>query len=361
MSEGLITFFKYKKLGFFKYGDDYNEPLEMEDMLSSLHVWFLGRTSLSDTLLWDEDTSGYELRKKVFLKSVKKNDETGDYIIILWRAVGSGNGVYGLRSDSDLNDTKIYNTDDAIDGESVVWGEPAYYWFIPTLNIFASMKFRSSIADTQMVNRYLRDFIELRSNVRPKKKEIKQGKTGEYLSVSFEGKDGDNLWLRIYSEQFTKVTNEADLDKIAQQITHFVKRDVISATASQNQSWTRYFKGLPFISSEVTKDTRKIELTIEAHPTEEELREIFEKYNSEYNYIADNWTNLGFKKEGVGGICWLNEFVIKNTLHVSDIGQDDDSGYYSSDRLFNALHLNRDNLLAAFTVSKSINKIAVNG
>ncbi|MXD18356.1 hypothetical protein FQZ93_28055, partial [Escherichia coli] len=76
----------------------------------------------------------------------------------------------------------------------------------------------------------------------------------------------------------------------------------------------RYFRGLPFISSEVTRDTRKIELTIEASPTGEELRSIFETYNEEYNVSAGDWANLGFRKEGVGGTCWLNEFVVRNTL-----------------------------------------------
>lgn len=38
MSEGLVTFFKYKQLGFHKRGDSYYEPLMMADMLESLHT-----------------------------------------------------------------------------------------------------------------------------------------------------------------------------------------------------------------------------------------------------------------------------------------------------------------------------------
>ncbi|MBX9477396.1 hypothetical protein ACVSUJ_22875 [Yersinia enterocolitica] len=354
MSEGLVTFFKYKQLGFHKRADEYYEPLDMSQMLDSLHTWFSTRTSLADTLLWDEETPGYSNRKKVYLKSIDKNEETGDFIVILWRAVGNGNGVYGIRSDSDLSDNRLYSADDTLNGENVIWGEPAYYWFIPSIGVFSSIKFHSSISDTELMNRYLRDFMELHSTIKSKRKEVKQGKQGDYLSVSFISSFGDNLWLRIYSEQYTKLTNEADLGRIASQITHFIKRDVISASVQPDQSWTRYFRGLPFISSEVTRDIRKIELTIEASPTEEELRDIFEKYNEEYNVTTtanNNWVNLGFKKEGVGGICWLNQFVIKNTLLVSDINQSDDSGYYTTNRLSRALHLTRDNLLAAFTTT----------
>lgn len=357
MSEGLVTFFKYKKLGFHKRGDEYHEPLDMDQMLGSLHSWFQTRTSLADTLLWDDETPGYSSRKKVYLKSIERNEETGDYIVILWRAIGNGNGVYGIRSDSALSDNRLYSADDELDGESVIWGEPAYYWFVPSIGVFSSIKFHSSISDTELMNRYLRDFMELHSPIKQKRRELKEGKKGNYLSISFISNAGDNLWLRIYSEQYTKLTNEADLGRIASQITHFVKRDVISASVQPDQSWTRYFRGLPFISSQVTRDSRKIELSIEAAPTEEELREIFEKYNEEYTVTPDSWTNLGFKKEGVGGICWLNQFVVKNTLLVSDINQSDDSGYYTTDRLYRALDLTRGNLLAAFTTTVSADTV----
>lgn len=233
MSEGLVTFFKYKKLGFHKRGDSYYEPLMMADMLESLHTWFSSRTSLADTLPWDDNTPGYSSRKKVYLKGIERNNTTGDYVVILWRAIGNGNGVYGIRSDSALSDDRLYSADEELDGENVIWGEPAYYWFIPSLNVFSSIKFHSSISDTELMNKYLRDFMTLHSDIRPKRREMKEGKTGKYLSISFNSSSGENLWLRIYSEQYTKLTNEADLDRIANQITHFVKRDVISASVQR--------------------------------------------------------------------------------------------------------------------------------
>lgn len=361
MSDGLVSFFKYKQLGFYKVKEKYHEDLDMTLMLDALMSWHKSRSSLADTLLWDCDTPGYGHRKKVYLKSIEKNEETGDFIVVLWRAVGNGTGVYGIRSDVSLDKAEVVNADDTVGTESVIWGEPAYYWFIPSLKIFSSIKFTSSIADTDLMNRYLKDYIELHSNFREKTKEVREGKHGDYTSISFKSTDGDNLWFRIYSAQYTKLTNQADLGRIASEITHFVKRETISAQTTPTQDWTRYFKGLPFISNEVTKQTRKIEVIIDASPTEEELKVVFDTYHEQYNNTADDWSNLGFKKEGVGGICWLNQFVIKNILTVSDIAQNDDSGYYTTTRLFNALHLRRDSLLAPFTMANSRSDKSVNG
>jgi hypothetical protein len=60
-----------------------------------------------------------------------------------------------------------------------------------------------------------------------------------------------------------KLTTRADLGAIARDITHFVKREVITREVDQ-ADWTRFFGRLPFVSAEITKDTRKVEINIEA-------------------------------------------------------------------------------------------------
>ncbi|EGQ9578281.1 hypothetical protein [Vibrio cholerae] len=357
MSNGVVTFFKYTRLGFYRVGDeDYCEPLEMGEMLDSLHEWFKDRISLEDTLLWNDETPGYATRKKVYLKSIEKDEETGEYMVILWRAVGSGDGVYGIKADARLDDNRLYDANDAANGEKVIWGEASYYWFIPSHDIFASIRFPNSISDTNLMNNFLKDFILLHSNIRQKVRSVKEGKQGNYTSVCFppqrEGETG-NLWLRIYSKQFTKLTTGADLSRIARDITHFVKREEIAARVNQQGDWERLFGRLPFVSGEVTRDTRKIEVNIEAKPTPQELQQILEDYAEEYNGGLDGWRNIGFRKEGVGGICWLNSFVVKSVLPVNDLtgGGIDETGHYTAQRLFNALIATRDGLLAPFNAN----------
>jgi hypothetical protein len=352
MSEGLVTFFEYKQLGFYQRNEDYCEPLSLSAMLNNLHTWYNGRSSLADTLLWDDQTPGYGHRKKVYLKSIQHNPDTDDYMLILWRAVGSGDGVYGIRSETPLNDGELINADDAVDGESVIWGEPAYYWFAPTLNIFASIKFKSSVSDSKMMNNYFRDFMQFHSTMKPRVCEEKISSKGiAYISTHFSSYvyPNINLWLRIESQQCTKLTDGADLEHIASEITHFVRREVISAE-TELTGWDRFCGNLPFVSSPHNRETRRIEVSMDASPTAKQLQEMLETYNERFSSRTDNWVNLGFKKEGVGGTVWLNSFVLKNVLPVSDTGgANNDSGHYTTQRLFNALHLNRDSLLAPFT------------
>lgn len=353
MSVGAITFFEYTHLGFYQYGGDYREPLDMNEMLKSLYCWYQSRISLEDTLLWDDSTPGFSNRKKVYLKSIEKNEITGDYIVILWRAIGSGDGVYGIKANAKLDDDELYDSNNATNGEKVIWGEAAYYWFIPSLNVFASIRFPNSVTDTEIMNLFLRDFINLHSNLGEKQKVIKEGKDGPYTSISFLSKNKNvNLWFRIYSKQYLKHTTESDLEQMAKEITHFVKRDIIAARVSKTEDWTRFFKGLPFVSSSIEKDTRKVEINIEAKPTAKELGNVFEQYKRDYENNLDGWRNLGFKKEGSGKIFWLNNYVVRNELSIDDTtdsGQDD-TGHYTASRIFLALKFKRDSLLEPLSV-----------
>jgi hypothetical protein len=350
MSEGLITFFEYDELGFFRYGQDYCEPLEMQEMLKDLADWHETRVSLADTLPWDSKTAGYENRKKVYLKSIVKDKFTGDYLIVLWRTIGNGDGVYGIPSNSSLDDNQLYEAGSDTNGKEIIWGEAAYYWFTPDLQLFASIKFPNSVADTALMNKYLKDFVNLQSSVKAKKREDVEGKQGTYTKVTFEARDGkSNLWLRISSKQCIKITDQADLASIASQITHFVKREVISAESIQQTGWKAFFSGLPYISNEINRDTRKIEFQIDASPTTDELMGMFETYNTDYSGTLDGWSNLGFrKKDGNGGICWLNKFVLRSSLSIENYDETDSSGYYTAENLLSAIRIKRTPLLSPF-------------
>ncbi len=348
MIEGLVTYFQFDKLGFFKRntdGSDYSENLTIEELLSNLKEWFDSRINIRDTLMWDDETPGYSNRKRVYIKSIKKNEETEDYMLVLWRAVGNGDGVYGIPADTSLNDNSLYNANDATDNADVIWGEPAYFWFIPSRNSFATIKFTKSVTDTQLLNTFISDFVKLQSTLRQKRVEEHERENGSiYLSVSFPSENENcNLWFRSSSRMFTKVTEGADLATMARDITHFVKRDVVAARGEPEQTWERLFNNLPFVSATTTKETRNVEVVIEARPTVPELQEVFQTYNDTYAGGIDKWVNVGFKKEGAGRTVWLNEYVIKNFLPMPT---GNDSGHYSPEHLFNALYLVRDRLIA---------------
>ena len=351
MIQANLTFFKIEKCGFFKRGNDNGESLPIHDLLTIYREWFEARESLAETLPWDEESEEYQFRKKVYCKSISFDSDNGDVLLTLWRSLGDHHGnVYGLRADSSLDDHHIVNANDDVDGQSIIWGQPAYYWFIPSLNIYASIRFHDTVSDKSELERYLKSFITLRSDFREKSMEQRVSTTGyPYTNITFPSEDGrSNLWFNFQSRQYTKLTECADLDAIARDITQFVQRDTISAISPQEETtwWERKMGNLPFISKSVDRESRNIEIIMDAAPTSEELRNVFENYNEEYAYRGNtDWCNLGFRKRSGGGTCWLNQFVVRSILNVdSNI----ESRNFSSETLLASIRNQRDSLLAPF-------------
>lgn len=353
MSEGIVTFFKHTNLGFYQIGADYHEALKIEDVLCSLTNWFKERDLLSETAPYKSKKI-----KTVYLKDISKNEKTGDYLVTLWKSINANDGsVYGLRANKSPSDSKFINADEAAE-EEVIWGKPAYYWFIPSVGVFASIKFNESITDSDVLNKYLKDYVQFRSNINSPTIERKTSKEGiEYETVHWDGPHG-NLWLRIDSRRYTKVTENADLNLIAQDITHFVKKEEIITSSGQDEDWTRYFRDLPYVSKAKSRKTRTVSIVVDAEPTGEQLKAMMEKYHQDYGTSKNKKSNLGFRKEGTGSqTYWLDEFVVKLILEVP--GGVEES-HFSHETILTHLNEQRGELLAPFITTTNQTKAAAN-
>lgn len=351
IDEGIVTFFYFHNLGFYQVGTDYSEPIRIEHVLDSLIDWHDKMDSLAETSPYNKKN-----RKSVYLKAIDKNEETGDYLVTLWKSINTDDGsVFGLRADRAPSDNTIVNADEANE-EKVIWGKPAYYWFIPSLNVFASIKFNNTLTDADVLNSYIKDYVQFRSNINAPIIERKTNIRGEeYETVHWKGPHG-NLWLRIDSRRYTKITKNADLNLIAKNITHFVKKEEIITSAQQPDDWTRYFKGLPFISKRGGDGSRSVSVVVDARPTGKELKAMMETYHQNYGTNKNKKSNLGFRKEGTGSqTYWLDEFIVKSELNVPITG----TSHYSHKTLFNSIKIDRNNLLAQFTVEDIAEKAVV--
>jgi hypothetical protein len=349
--EGIVTFFKFDNLGFYQIGTKYYESLNIEDVLDPLIDWHNKMDSLAETSPYNKKN-----RKSVYLKAIDKNEETGDYLVTLWKSINSNDGsVFGLRADQAPSDNTIVNADEATK-EKVIWGKPAYYWFIPSQNVFASIKFSNTLTDSDVLNTYIKDYVQFRSNINAPIVEKKVNKAGdEYETVHWKGPNG-NLWLRVDSHRYTKVTENADLEIIARDITHFVKKEEIVTTAHDPEDWTRYFQDLPFISKPSGGGNRSVSVIVDAKPTGDELKAMMETYHQDYGTKNNKKSNLGFRKEGTGSqTYWLDEFIVKSVLTVPQ----NTSSHYSHITLFNSIKIKRNYLLAPFTVEEVAKAIVV--
>ncbi|CAM3726491.1 hypothetical protein [Xenorhabdus thuongxuanensis] len=213
MSEetGHVTFFEVKKLGFYPCNnlEELQGP-SAEDILNNLVTW-VNSNIFENTLPVTDDN---RLRKKVYCRSVYKCPQTGDYFFVLWKSEEDGNGnIQGVESDASVTesaDNIIMLSSERRNGKKYIWGKPCYYWFIPKLNKFASIKFPHSSTDTYLFVRYIRDYVNFRMDYTGRKltnvqKKNSLGKPFSYQTATFESEDGKNRVNFLFEcQQFMK-------------------------------------------------------------------------------------------------------------------------------------------------------------
>lgn len=353
-----ITYFDLKEFGFYRLrkGKD-PEYLDgtIPSVMASLEKWLDGK-KLRNTIPWDAETN--PRRTKVYCRSYKVDPNTGDTVLVLWKAVGDSSGnVHGAYAGSDVGsdtaDDLTTGTDAA--GEEVIWGQPSYYWIIPEKNKVASIKFASSIADTDSLGHYIKAFVDYRGEFPNKKvseRTIHHAKSGRDIKIkkfTFEYKDEkDHVFhanFRIRTQLFKKASSSLNYNRLAEDVTHIVYRETISAKVDDSRpSWVQVFDTIGSAMGFKTpplKGQRHIEVVVDASPDGEELKQLAERYAEEHDEMSD-WNNIGLK---VGGrsesTMWLDEFVLRDELVVAQA----DSEVYTAEQLLIAINAQRTKLI----------------
>ncbi|QTL40998.1 hypothetical protein HGO23_06575 [Xenorhabdus budapestensis] len=363
MSEetGHVTFFEVKKLGFYPCNN--SEELQgpsAEDMFNNLVTW-VNSNIFENTLPVTDDN---RLRKKVYCRSVYKCPQTGDYFFVFWKSEEDGNGnIQGVESDASVTesaDNVIMLSSERRNGKKYIWGKPCYYWFIPKLNKFASIKFPHSSTDTYLFVRYVRDYVNFRMDYTGRKltdiqKKNSLGKPFSYQTATFESEDGKNRVNFLFEcQQFMKNAGREGVKLLKDSITHLVIRDTIGAVVSDKRAWWAKLPDcLPGYQNEKPKQRgeKQIELMIEDKPSDAQIDELFDYYDEGYS-VGSNWNNIGFKLNGKHSPTkWLDEYVLRETILASYSVAD--KKHISASMLANIISTKRNNLLTGLVAERA--------
>ncbi|MCF6458358.1 hypothetical protein [Pseudoalteromonas sp. MMG024] len=349
MVKGTISFFKLDDFGFYKKGKDLPEKGDFKEMVFKFHEWVENCTSYEDTCPFDgkKRTSN----KSLFCLNTTVDNQTGDMVAVLWKTIGAqGGSVSGIDITASPNQSHIKTVEKA--AKDIVFGEPMYYWFIPSLNTFASIRFANSVSDINLVKRYFRSFVNHFMECEGRHVTMEEKDGFSYKKVTFRDKNGDGLHFKFNASTFKHKMNEDRLDALRKRITHLVKRDYISATGSQGRDlWSKMTNGLPLISAPKTKDHRRVESVSEIQPSLEELRELLQIYE---NSNFGGWENIGVRVDDSERIIWLDEFSAREYIAMDY--KRDNLPILTAEQLMIKLQSRRSDLIA--TIAKAAEKAA---
>lgn len=364
MEQGLISFFDVKDSGFYRLRRGTSDYVEgnLESALQSIYDWLKGR-DFDQTIPWDPSKS--PLRTQVYCKSIYKDSRSGDFVFVLWKKFGNDSGsINGILAKSKVDDSgkdshKVATT---IAGQDVIYGEPMYYWFIPSIGVIASIKFPNSLCDSDNVFNYIKKCMDLRvPHLRKKESERTvynqfAGRDVHIKNVTYLSEDGKyHLVFRLHAELKELSINEASLDSLSKKITHLVVRETISAQQSVTKSgiFELFDKVLRNTGNTISQE-KQVEIVTEQSLSVDELKSIIKTYNTEFSSDAI-WNNIGFKSDGIDGQTkWFDRYVDRKHIKIDPADKKD--SYYTAETLMSVLQSDRSSLLdfASITLEEDL-------
>jgi hypothetical protein len=320
LQSGHINFFNVDKCGLYSFTKAAPKGLDLSETFEKLKAWAESR-SFETTNPWDPKFD--RNKTPCYCRQVHYDEKTGDFLLVLWKGENDKSGpLYGMTIDADGKpEKKPIKQTEKKSKQKVIWGRPCYYWIIPEANCVASIKFENSRCDSAMFQDWVAGSINFRVDLPDLKKVSTQ--TG-LVRIEFPD-DYDNPYKYHYQFDLSLrslSTSSAPLKELASKVTHIIRRETVSLNVTnEREGWVKHFGrlALPYASNPDTK-SRKVELTVEARPTIEEVRAIIETYGS----ISDvgNWEDVGFVLEGGTKTVWARTYRHSENISINDDGND---------------------------------------
>jgi hypothetical protein len=354
MESGLISFFQVTQCGLYRIrkGKD-NELIEgkLHDTVLSVMNWTKGR-ELENTIPWD--VSRLPTKSKIYCESVHYNPQTKDSLIVFWKGLGDDDGnVNGLlaRSKVGTQAGATVTVDKKINGEDYIYGLPMYYWFIPELNLIASIKFPNSLTSLDAITDYIKKAVDYR--IPHERRKVSESTHYNHFAkrditqknVTFEPETG-NYSLKFQISAHTKElsANRVDVTTLAANITHIVTRDTISGVYEDRKDSS--LKMWDIIKNVQKRKffQKEIQVVEEVNLQPDELQKLL-TLNQDIIDKKSVWNNIGFKTDGIdGNTKWFAKYV-ENKHITLDPKQLHDNIYYPASIVLTALTNRRQDIL----------------
>jgi hypothetical protein len=339
ITTGHINFFTVAECGLYKHDDDNAYGLLLPETLKLIEGWVAGKL-LGDTLPWDPSESKRGMAK-CYCRDLYCDDGTGDYFFVLWKSdTGTAGSILGAEEQAATGQGKVVEYGDQYRGRKMIWGRPCYYWFIPRLNLIASIKFDHSACDSSLMQEWFTKAITNRVS-HPKKK-IERTPAGQ---VRFEFNDrnhpGRRFAYRFDVRLKLEDTATTQLQNLANSVTHIIRRETIRLDTPNDERarWVRLFDKLDYVNPAPKAKSRQIEVRAEAKPSVAELRAIIEQFSKDDRKPRD-WDNVGFVTNE-GKLVWVDRYRVHSAVNFNR----DEGTVFSAIELFERLSRSRTQLL----------------
>lgn len=304
MEEARIAFYDLKEFGFYKWGGPHLFG-DLPAILNELQTWCDGKT-ISETKTYEVGRSSQVL--PAYFLSLR--EAHGNFLLSLWNETPSTDGaVASIPETAPVGTTRV--TMNAIE-EGSIPGVASYFWFIPGLNIVATIRFQHPGTGISQMRTYLRRFMEQFSS-----HAVTEEQDGELVTTGFRENARTGMVNARVKIALTPHRRDAErqfiLDRAAQ-VRKIEKKGLLQlATRDDRAVWQRLLHAFHIDQPANRPHEVKMSFEVEVNGlTRDEVTAVMESYDDE-----GGQNDYGFKLAGEGQhIHWLGKEIARDSVDV---------------------------------------------
>ena len=318
--EATIVFYEISRCGYYKYKPSGHYFGDIQIFLKQLSDWSQQRDT-DKTVLFRPQKGGNT--HPIYLGDI--HEQKGSWIVTLWNEVPNSSGnILSILRKSKVG--KISPTITSV-GPDNIPGFPTYFWFIPKLNLMATINLDQPFSGRYGMDRYMQEFIQMHTTY-AKKTQNPKDPSLDVVAYQFRA-DGELLKLRssYTTKPVLKPGKHQEIIDSASDIVRINTRTELPATSeAAKDAWQKYADSV-FIknfSMPTNKRTVKFATKFSISLTKKEVLEIIDEWKSDGGLISGR--DYGFEFENIPNkVFWLSNTIVKEKvtldLAIADLSE----------------------------------------
>lgn len=317
--EAKIHFYSIRKCGYYKPGTGNLVFGDLPGILLRFHNWSTAPgLTLKDTCTFalheDEENS-----LRTFCFDIISNNTTGDYFLTTWNETPSNQGkVPSVSGDQPVGSAEVHLND--IEAGTIP-GYATYFWFIPQLAIFATIKFQHVLNGQQNLVRYMNGFMENFSGYAV----TNQIDDDNMEIVGYRENANDAIQELFPSFRSKMLRKSGEIELIKQKrasIRKMIRKSELDLQIDEDKNLLQKMLSKFGITGndDPGNNSLNVNYSFNFNPTEDELNEIIEQALDEGLTRTNDY---GFQFVGKSEVCWLSNSIVKHEVNL-DIQRDND-------------------------------------
>ena len=345
--EAKLSFYKVHRCGYYEYGQHQPNFGSLSDTLNQLRTWAQpGKKPLVETCPFEVNPDSST--DNTFCFAIEGHTATDDYILTTWNQMPTfESGIRCVLGSDPVGKASVTISDVP---KNSIPGYPTYFWFIPSLNAFATIRFDERANGHTNLLHFMKGFLtKCTSYVQWDKNE--EAKIVGYSNA--KDKDPYNLYPQFKSSLYQKAGQIEFLLSNCKRITKIKRKETLTWLDQPKRHIIKsIFQDLGVFDEDKPVQECKMIYEISHTPTREELKIIIETWQQDHEV---KWEDIGFKLKKESSWCMLSRAFAKDTVEIEV--SHDDVGIINAKSLLNAIVSKRTYLLDSLNSVESHNEI----